>query len=400
MNRRQYLVAVGTAAVAGCAGQPTDVSCERRGGTEPMNVGTDGTITDPGGYWPTPTGPYDGTRSVRDPARFDTTPRPAWRREVPDRGDVLLAGGRLYVTDDSYDPEQIVALDPTDGRLLWETPTPEFEAEVIAGPDRLYAVDAATMLVFDPETRTTARPFSFEWKYDPAVIVAVDGDQVFFAGGDPRRLHAVVDGSSQWSVPISQGLKNNTGAAISDGVMYVTDYKRLRAIAVDTGEVLWEQSGSSFRGRHVSVQGDRLFLSGNGVAAVDATTGEPRWRHPAPPGRTVRAAVGRRQVFVRTQTVDGTGSRLFTYDHTDSTPIACGQLSPFVNNSDVVTDGDLQVTGGVIKNSDKMFVQARRPGEPLVWRIVRDGRYPVRLCAGRDALFLRYGSTLEAISLS
>jgi len=399
VNRRQYLAAVGTATVAGCAGQPTDVSCDRRGGTEPVNVGTDGTITDPGGYWPTPTGPYDGSRSVHDPGRFDTTPRPAWRRDVPDGGDVLLAGGRLYVTDDSYDPEQIVALDPIDGRLLWETATPEFEAEVIAGPDRLYAVDTATMLVFDPETRTTARPFSFEWKYDPAVVVAVDGDQVFFAGGDPRRLHAVVDGSSQWSVPISQGLRDNTGAAISDGVMYVTDYKRLRAIAVDTGEVLWEQSSPAFQGEYVSVRDDRLFLSGHSVTAVDATTGDVRWESSVPI-RPVRAAVGTRRLFVPTLTFEATGPRLFTYDHTDSTPLACAQLSGFVHDSDVITDDELRITAGVFENPETTFVQARRPGEPPVWRIVRDGQWSVRMCAGRDALFLRHGSTLEAVSLS
>jgi hypothetical protein len=181
--------------------------------------------------------------------------------------------------------------------------------------------------------------------------------------------------------------------------VYVTDYKRLRALAVDTGEVLWEQSSPSFRGEYVSVRDDRLFLSGHSVTAVNATTGEVRWESSAPI-RPVRAAVGTRRLFVPTLNFEATGPRLFTYDHTDSTPIACAQLSGFLHDSDVVTDDELRISAGVFENPETTFIQARRPDGSLAWRIVRDGQWSVRMCAGRDALFLRYGSTLEAVALS
>ena len=131
---------------------------------------------------------------------------------------------------------------------------------------------------------------SVRWVFDagePLVVppVAV-GDRVYAVAGRSSATGRVValekeSGEQVWEV--SLGTVGDHPPVIADGILYVgTRAGRLLALSVDSGEEIW-----SFEDPHSSISGPPvvrdgvLYVGASAIYALDAATGEERWRHEA-----------------------------------------------------------------------------------------------------------------------
>jgi len=394
---------------AGCAGG-YEGSCEQLGGTNEVNVGSPvDEVTDTSGQWSTPYGPFDGTRSIRESGLYTGTIRRAWRRRLDQTIDgdqsvfvedlgLVLADETLYAVAEVDESRQLVAVDPTDGRVLWRDDTVDVTGSIVAGPDLLYLRGDGTLVAFDPQERETVWRVRFGIERSVSVPV-VDRDGVFVqvtSGDGGGRLYAIRDGQREWNTPAS------TGPVLSDGRLYTIDESTLKLIDPKTGEVLWARSLEDEWLDKLAVRDGQVYLTGSGVAAVGASSGERRWSHNAPPGRTRRATVGSDRVYVPTRELDGTWPRLYTYEPGGTEPVSCGQLSPFTLSGPVVATDEVAVYPGIVETdggSNAPFLQAQRPDGTVEWRL-RWGSggegSGLSVCAGRGGLFFKTGALLQA----
>jgi len=113
-------------------------------------------------------------------------------------------------------------------------------------------------------------------------------DDVVFARGADRCLHArdADTGRPRWATP--KGLLRAGGARVRDGLVYVDDGETGAVHALDTrtGGQRWVDAAATNM-RHVLLVGDTLYVCGAArVVALDAATGARRWSTGADvPGR-------------------------------------------------------------------------------------------------------------------
>jgi outer membrane protein assembly factor BamB len=409
LNRRLF-IASSIAVTTGCAGGYEE-SCEQLGGTDQLDVGTPVTeVTDTSGRWPTPYGPFDGTRFVRESGRYTGPVKRAWRRTteafvggdgsylLADRG-LVLTGGTLYaVAEVNYEETELVAIDPTDGRVVWRDDTINITGSVVAGPELLYLRDEGTLVAFDPDQQEVVWRVQFGMRRRVSVPV-VDGKRVFVqvTGGDGGgRLYALRDGQREWNTPAS------AGPVVADGRLYTISDETVKAVAPDSGELLWTSALEESSLDKLAARGGRVYLTGSGVTAVDAASGDRLWSHSAPPGRTRRATVGHGRVYVPTRKVGVTWPRLYTYAPGGSEPLSCGQLSSFTLSGPVVATDEVAVYPGVVEtgeDSNTGFLQAQRPDGTVEWRVTSSGGLGrVSMCAGCCSLFLFDNRKLRAFA--
>lgn len=408
MNRRSFLTSV-VVLTAGCVGG-YEGSCEQLGGTSEVNVGDPvDEVTDTGGQWSAPYGPFDGTRSIRESGLYTGTIRRAWRQgvEAVGGGDdsrileaygMTLTNGTLYaVVEVEYPDKQLIAIDPSDGAVLWRDDTVSLTGSIVAGPDLLYLRGDGTLVAFDPQERETVWRVQFGVERSVSIPV-VDRGWVFVqvtSGDGGGHLYAIRDGQREWNTPAS------TGPVLSDGRLYTVDESTLKSIDPEAGEVLWTRSLEDEWLDKLAARGGQVYLTGSGVTAVDASSGDRLWSHGAPPGRTRRATVGSDRVYVPTRELGGTWPRLYTYEPDGTEPVSCGQLSPFTLSGPVVVTEELAIYPGVIepdRGSDTGFLQAQRPDGTVEWRVTwSPGSFSsISLCAGRGGLFFCSGASIEA----
>jgi len=308
---------------------------------------------------------------------------------------LLLANETLYaVAEIDYEDNQLVAIDPTDGHVLWRDDTVDITGSIVAGPELLYLRDEGTLVAFDPERREVVWRVQFGMRRRASVPV-VNGGRVFVqasSGDGGGRLYALRDGQREWNTPAS------TGPVMADGRLYTISDETVKAVAPDSGEVLWTTALDDPSLDKLAVRGGQVYLTGSGVTAVDAAPGERLWSHGAPPGRTRRATVGPNRVFVPTRRLDVSSPRLYTYAPGESESLSCGQLSPFgVSGSVLVTDEVVVHPGAVETGEDSTtgFLQAQRPDGSVEWRVTTRSAGNVSLCAGRGALFVLGDSLLR-----
>lgn len=400
MNRRRFVATAATATTlttGGCTlGESSETACERRGGTTDLNAGSDrDRVPDTAGYWPTPQGPINGTRSVPGGDRYTGTVHRAWSRETDSRADgprPVLSDGKLYFADDA---QRLVALDPTDGRVDWRDETVTVDHSVVAGPELLYLRSGTTVVAFDPDRRRVVWTFDPETDDTALPVPRPDSDRVFVRADDPDTLYALgEEGEPVWTAPA-------TGPpAITDDRVFVPDGSQLRAIGRVTGEREWTREVETGVVTSLAVRNGRVFLTGSDVTAFDAETGTREWSHTPAGGRTERPAVAPRRLYVPTSPFQWYGRRLYAYDHAGTEPLECGQLSSFTTGGQLVVTDDLVVNTGGIETSDgtqTTFLQAGRPSGNVEWRITRQSQTELKaLCAGRRALFLADGFELSA----
>ncbi|ERH13471.1 MAG: hypothetical protein J07HB67_02511, partial [halophilic archaeon J07HB67] len=286
----------------------------------------------------------------------------------------------------------VVALDATDGTVQWCDDTVNTEQSVVAGPDQLYLRDGGTLVAFDPQRRGVIWRCEFGSGRTLSTPVT-DGERLFVhVQGSEERLVAVRGGAPLWSVPAS------SAPVVANGRLFVLHYATLRAVDPETGEEIWQQSLGSADFDTLSVREGQLYVTGSGLTAVDTESGDSNWSRNVPPGRTVRAAVAPERVYVPTRRLAAAPPRLYTYRRETAERISCRRPASFVSGPVVTTDELLIFVGGFDPEAEAstVFVQAQRHTGGTEWRVTRQPQSTgLSLCAGREALFFRHGSTVE-----
>ena len=204
----------------------------------------------------------DGTVYVTDVAgglhaREAASGAHRWSTKVSNRVDPTVfgnlpavVGGTAYV--DAASGKGPAAVDTADGTVRWQRDVPGFhdpvtDGDLIVGGDgrAVYAVEAAT-----GETRWTverARPTT--------VPVVLAGDRVFaqFEGG--VEALSASDGSRQWRSTPSDAVGSGTDVLATDGTLLVAGSEGLAGVDAASGEGRWE----------VDVEVDTV-VAGDGVA--------------------------------------------------------------------------------------------------------------------------------------
>lgn len=182
------------------------------------------------------------------------------------------------------DGEYVYALDATDGAERWQAETgdvlragtaPRHDAVVVQTfGDRVWALDIA-----DGDDR---------WQEHAESVGYDDGaDRVFVEARDTVRALAVADGSERWrrelggsvSVVPTPGTATEEHATDASEIVLVGDFDgRLLALDPSDGATRWTLSFDTdqFTPR-VQRTGERLFVTGAGVHAVDSGSGERQW---------------------------------------------------------------------------------------------------------------------------
>lgn len=187
-------------------------------------------------------------------------------------------GGDARLADEGRTAAEEQGGAPIDRAVAWTRefqPVPEEEGVSVASDEELVVVGGERL------TARAAGSGVRRWtrgELDAPVAATVgDREVVLLSQDGTLRGLAREDGSTRWSVSAErepQGVQaapvvreDTTYAAVGDWIG-----------AVDDGTVVWER-GLDARTRGIALTGDRLVVaSGRTVLALDATSGEERWR--------------------------------------------------------------------------------------------------------------------------
>jgi outer membrane protein assembly factor BamB len=249
-----------------------------------------------------------GSENVREPAelsRIDSPllkPRVLWDKSPGDGSEELQSRLRLAVEPDVLVTADVAgnvyALNPKDGRALWRAET---EARIIAGPT--VAGGLVLMGTLDAEVIALKRadgtpawrvPVSSEVLAPPAG----DGPVIVVRCGDGKVFGLSAEtGARIWNFDraIPQlTLRGASAPLVQGNTVYLgLDNGRAVALALDTGDVKWEQvvaapSGRNDLDRIVDIDADPIVTDdgvyalsfGGELAAVGLEDGRVAWRRP------------------------------------------------------------------------------------------------------------------------
>lgn len=214
---------------------------------------------------------YDAAHTRHAPAASapaDLTEQ--WTAGGPFVGTVVVASGTAYTLAGRGQPTTMAARGVLDGRRQWRR-------EYAAGPGER--------------------------------SLAAGGDSVFLhAATDRTAVHALAaaTGDPRWTV--GKDSFSPPGAPVLHGGHLYTvspDASGVRAVDARTGRVVWRTPTTEDYSRSPAVDAERdvaVAVGLNTVAAVDAATGERRWKRTLPDARSVFAGpvVGDGRVYVST----------------------------------------------------------------------------------------------------
>ena len=205
-----------------------------------------------------------------------------------------LAGGRLYTMGDVEAGQHVLALDPSNGRILWKTKVGPIWDDEYPGPrgtpttdgDLLYAVGTEGDLVcLEAATgkerwrRSLERDFGGRmmsgWKFSESPLV--DGERLLVTPGAPDAAIVALDkksGKEIWRAAVPElGPKGRDGAAYSSIVVSegagVRQYVQLMGrgvigVRASDGKFLWGNNRVANQTANIStpvVRGDNVFAS-------------------------------------------------------------------------------------------------------------------------------------------
>ena len=174
--------------------------------------------------------------------------------------------------------KRLLALDAVTGELRWEADgVSEYMETVAATPETVYAESDGALYAVDPADGSVR----WETPLDQGTYTTpVVGDESVFVAGSDGLLQAVgKDGTERWSQMVPG---NQAAPALADGTVYVVadegDY--LDALDADTGERRFRTGLGPTVDHRPAVGGDAVYLLGydDGAAlfVVDAASGELR----------------------------------------------------------------------------------------------------------------------------
>ena len=205
-----------------------------------------------------------------------------------------LAGGRLYTMGDVEAGQHVLALDPSNGRILWKTKVGPIWDDEYPGPrgtpttdgDLLYAVGTEGDLVcLEAATgkerwrRSLERDFGGRmmsgWKFSESPLV--DGERLLVTPGAPDAAIVALDkksGKEIWRAAVPElGPKGRDGAAYSSIVVSegagVRQYVQLMGrgvigVRASDGKFLWGNNRVANQTANIStpvIRGDHVFAS-------------------------------------------------------------------------------------------------------------------------------------------
>jgi len=260
---------------------------------------------------------------------------------------------------------EVLAIDQADGKVLWRSRVP---SEVLAAPQpnqRLLVVQSVDGSVTALERDSGAE----QWVYttsDPALTLRGTGtprviEPVTFAGFANGRIATIDNRSGQalWEqrIAVPKGrsevdrLIDLDGEPLltRDGRLYLTSYHgRLVAMEAQSGETLWERDISSYLSP--LLVGETLYVidDASHVLALDALSGQIKWRSNALEGRQLTApafadgklVLGDFEGYLHL--LDATDGRLAGREHIDSSGISLRPLTDGRRIHALANDGRLE----------------------------------------------------------
>lgn len=326
MNRRQFLVASGLAAVAGLGG------CIQNGPDGGSGTGRDDTPGDPRQFQ------VDSqNRGVVD-ATVPAATEVRWHRRLPPiDGGLSIVDDRLVVAARS----EVIALDTGDGTEQWNR---RVGLDLSAPP--ALTTDTAYVTAWNggPQEERGLAALALDdgteqWRAIPDVDVSVAptvADGTVFVGGSLHSSEVVAidatEGHERWRFEVGQYA---TTPAVADGAVFAGGGKEHVACAIDadTGDELWqfEADGEVWGGP--TVVGSTVYVGSRSghLYAVDAANGDRRWEAEFGAGVAASIAATNDRLFVPTResivALDTDGERQWSIDRIGSThpPIAAGE---------------------------------------------------------------------------
>ncbi len=240
-------------------------------------------------------------RVVGPPRRSQWIGEPQWTRShltMPSITSFVSSGGRVFTIEDQGSAEHpalpgkftLVARDAFNGIVLWQRPFPDWhpvniyikytpaqlQRRLVALGDRVYCTPGwdAPVTAFDAATGEVLETYqgterTQEFALDRGVLYAVVGDPTDTLGiGNP---HGGL-GSSQFH-----------RRAYGPEIPKLADPKSsILAVELDSGEKLWEKSGSDtegYQGTSLAVKGKvAVFSTLEALVCLDRETGKEKWR--------------------------------------------------------------------------------------------------------------------------
>lgn len=313
---------------------------------------SDAAVDDPWGAFQSDAAHTGHASDLAGPGRH---PDVNWRTDTWGlRTSPVVADGAVFFAT-GIRHKHVHALDAETGEERWRTPVDGREEHVLvaadgtvyAGLDRLYALDAETGEARWDDPRTVREGIAVAEGRVVAPSEATERIRAFdAASGDELWGHrvpghatsasavpAVHDGAvyvgvheEVFALDLETGERDwqrnvgdRAGAAptATDDRLYVPTESRLRALDPSTGDEVWQLEGR-FRGSSPAVDGETIYVAGRvpqdgehvpKVVALDAATGEERWRV-EPPG----LAPGSPVVTDDLVYVTADGTRLYALD--------------------------------------------------------------------------------------
>jgi outer membrane protein assembly factor BamB len=217
----------------------------------------------------------------------------AYRVQVGYVGTPVVVGGIIYVALAGYGGAagHLVAMAASDGSVLWNR-------ELEVGSGELFTPAIANGIAYITSARNTSLSvggslYAFDaasgdqlWRVDGTAStspVVADG-KVFVGGGEegsPADIVAYNAGSGAVLWTDQAGRYPQPGApAVSHGRVFVERDDGLYAFDEANGAELWHRAVPGGEGRYAPVVRAGIVLVGEeGVQALDATTGDPRWTY-------------------------------------------------------------------------------------------------------------------------
>ncbi|WP_192036143.1 outer membrane protein assembly factor BamB [Halomonas sp. YLGW01] len=260
---------------------------------------------------------------------------------------------------------EVLAIDQANGKVLWRSRVP---SEVLAAPQpnqQQLVVQSVDGSVTALERESGAE----QWVYttsDPALTLRGTGtprviEPVTFAGFANGRVATLDNRSGQplWEqrIAVPKGrsevdrLIDLDGEPLltRDGRLYLTSYHgRLVALEAQSGELIWERDISSYLSP--LLVGETLFIidDASHVLALDALSGQLKWRSNTLEGRQLTApafadgklVLGDFEGYVHL--LDATDGRLAGREHIDSSGISLRPLTDGRRIHALANDGRLE----------------------------------------------------------
>lgn len=208
-------------------------------------------------------------------------------------GQTRAVGGRVYAGGD-----RLVAYDASDGATVWDADRPAGYLAVDADRDRLYtAGDAGVVHAFD------ARSGDHQWSFETGARtappgVAPAGETIYAATSTPDQpgtLFALdaATGDERWQAPIAKPADLSAPAVGADHVFVASFGERsglFTAFDRADGTEAWTRPTESWRYAHPVAADGTVYVKSEGMLAIDAASGDVRWRFDAA-GTTTRPLV-------------------------------------------------------------------------------------------------------------